>query len=63
MRVYIYKGIGEALHVLVEPSLGRGLPPQLLKDVTKQDIRERVEPVVRHLKRQPSPVLPSVPTG
>lgn len=51
MRVSVYKADDGRLSIWVEPSLGRGLPPVLLRNVTEKNVKEALLPVVERLRR------------
>lgn len=51
MRVSVYKLENGRQDVLVEASPGSGLAPVLIPNVTKEDIKSRVLPVVVEMRR------------
>lgn len=50
MRVYVYAMEDGSMDVLVEPSIGKGRSPVLLKAVTREDIVARVGPLVDKMR-------------
>ena len=52
MRVSIYKRENGQLDVLVEASVGRGLGPVVIQDVTPRDIKEKVLPTIQAMRRK-----------
>lgn len=51
VKVYVYKLENGRRDVLVEPTLGNGKAPVLLKEVTSEDILDRVLPVIVEARR------------
>lgn len=58
MRVSVFKDEKGELSVLIQASVGRGLAPVLIKDITQENLRSKVLPVVAEMRR-PKKVTPS----
>lgn len=60
MKVRVYPEEGGTFSVLIEPSIGRGLPPVLLQGLTKADLKGKVSTEIIRLRR---PEVQPPPTG
>ena len=54
MRVTTYKAQEGKFPVLVEPAVGKGLPPVVLNDVTVETLKERLAPALRQIRGEPA---------
>ena len=52
MKISIYKGREGVLSALVQASVGKGRPPVVLQGITRENVREKILPLVVKM-RQP----------
>lgn len=55
MRIHIFKRADGSLSVMLEPSIGKGLAPVLLQDITPDNVTEKVLPEVEKMRLPRAP--------
>lgn len=52
MRVHVFNLLDGKKSIMIEPSRGKGLAPVVLHDVTIEDLKRRLLPVVQRMRGQ-----------
>lgn len=63
MKVTLYKGKAGKLSILVEAAIGHGKPPVLIPEVTRENLRGLLAPVLDHQKGRREPAATSEGQG